>query len=64
MKQENCNHRSFELIKSSDWNRFKCQWCDKLFSDQEIKKLMLERRQGFGDNEEVKFEGYISTKKG
>ena len=47
MNQKNCSHESFELAKDSTWNHFICQWCYKQFSDEEIKKLMLERRQGF-----------------
>ena len=45
-KKENCEnnyHKSFQL----SGNLWKCQWCFLQFTEEEIKKIMVERRQDF-----------------
>ena len=49
MKQEKqCEHRSFQAVK----NGWQCQWCLKIFSAQEVERIMIASRQRFAELEE------------
>ena len=43
MEKENCEHKSFSPCQGG----FNCCFCKKIFTSEEIKKLLVERRQGF-----------------